>query len=623
MLNNISFYNFMHKQILVLIALFASTATSYIFLGIAYSSYIIEPLWYLFVLALSYWGYRLYREYSDAILTIQEKEIWLKKLRYFIFSYFSSWTIMFVVYVMRENIELHYLAIFTQLGVSVVATTILVSEKKLAIFILVFSMLPITIYLLLIGKLYAYIIAVLTLVLAWVLLYGSRNTYGYLQRNKFQAYHDYLTKLGNRRYFVELLKDAIKKQKNDNKYMFLLLIDLDHFKTINDTLGHDVGDKLLSEVAWRMSTLAKLNHSSISRLGGDEFCLLSGTYEDKEMCQERAQEFAQELLEVIKQTYIIDEQHLYISASVGVSIIDNPKITANTLIKEADIAMYEAKSKGRDGVILFNNELSIRVERKLEVERFLRFAIKKDEITLNYQPQVNREGKIIGCEALVRWHNEHLGNVGPDEFIPISEQTGFIIELGRYVLEESFKTLSEWDKKGINLDQFSVNISMRQMFCQTFIDDSLALCAKYLNPTLSAKLIFEMTETSAAEDVPKLINAMNKAKLCGIRFSMDDFGTGYSSLSYLRQIPIDELKIDKSFIGELDNPNKDTNMVKTILNIAKNLGLNVVAEGVETQMQEKFLIDEECDILQGYYFSKPLSKDKFEEFFLKNKISPL
>jgi EAL domain-containing protein (putative c-di-GMP-specific phosphodiesterase class I) len=161
------------------------------------------------------------------------------------------------------------------------------------------------------------------------------------------------------------------------------------------------------------------------------------------------------------------------------------------------------------------------------------------------------------------------------------------------------------------------------MFCNTFIDDMLLLCAKYLNDSLSSKLIFEITESSAAEDIPKLINTMNRAKACGIRFSMDDFGTGYSSLSYLRQIPIYELKIDKAFINELGNPKKDANMVKTILNIAKNLGLSVVAEGVETQMQEKFLIDEKCDILQGYYFSKPLSKDKFEEFYLKGKISSL
>src|SRR3990167_1651328 len=350
MLNNMSFYNFMHKQILVLIALFASTATSYVFFGIVYSSYIIEPLWYLLVLAVSYWGYSLHKSYSKNNYTIKDKEKWLSKLRYFIFLYFSTWTIMFIVYVSRDNIELHYLAIFTQLGVAVVATTILVTEKRLAIFILTSSMLPITIYLVIIGEFYAYVIAILTVVLAWVLLYGSRNTYNYLLRNQFQAYHDYLTKLGNRRYFVELLEDAIKIQKNDGKYMYLFLIDLDHFKTINDTLGHDIGDKLLIEVADRMKMLVKLNNNTVSRLGGDEFCILSAVYKDKNMCLEIAQEFAQELLHVIKRTYIIEEHHLYISASIGVSIIDNPKMTANTLIKEADIAMYEDKSKGRDGV---------------------------------------------------------------------------------------------------------------------------------------------------------------------------------------------------------------------------------------------------------------------------------
>jgi diguanylate cyclase (GGDEF)-like protein len=516
--------------------------------------------------------------------------------------------------VSRDNIELHYLAIFTQLGVAVVATTILVTEKRLAIFILTSSMLPITIYLVLIGEFYAYVIAILTVVLAWVLLYGSRNTYNYLLRNQFQAYHDYLTKLGNRRYFVELLEDAIKIQKNDGKYMYLFLIDLDHFKTINDTLGHDIGDKLLIEVADRMKMLVKLNNSTVSRLGGDEFCILSAVYKDKNMCLEIAKEFAQELLHVIKRTYIIEEHHLYISASIGVSIIDNPKMTANTLIKEADIAMYEAKSKGRDGVILFNDELSIRIERKLEIERLLHFALEKGEITLHYQPQMSLNSEVIGCEVLVRWNNEQLGNVGPDEFIPISEQTGFIVELGYYILEESFKTFSEWDKKGINLEQLSINISMRQIFHTTFIEDVSKLCAQYLNQRLSSKIVFEMTETSVAEDISKLIEIMNKIKQLGIRFSMDDFGTGYSSLSYLRQIPINELKIDKSFIIELDDIKKDTNMVKTILNIAKNLGLTVVAEGVETEMQKDFLIKENCTILQGYYFSKPLNREKFEEY---------
>lgn len=622
MLNNISFYNFMHRQILVLIALFASTATSYIFFGVMYDSYVVEPLWYLYVLLLSVWGYKLYREYSDVTFTIEEKEKWLAKLRYFIFFYFFSWTIMFVVYTLRSNIELHYLAIFTQLGVSVVATTILVSEKKLAIFILTSSMLPITLYLLLIGKFYSNVIAILTIVLAGVLFYGSRNTYKYLQKNQFEAYHDYLTKLGNRRYFVELIEDAIKTQKREQKSVYLLLIDLDYFKTINDTLGHDIGDKLLIEVGQRMSKLSKKYNTMVARLGGDEFCMLSSPYIDKEQCLQGAYEVAYELLRTIKQTYVIDGHHLYISASVGVSVIDNPHITAHTLIKEADIAMYEAKSKGRDGVILFSDELSIRIERKLEVERLLRFALQNKEITLHYQPQVNHLGEVIGCEVLVRWYNSQLGNVRPDEFIPIAEQTGFIVELGYFILEEAFRTLGEWEAKGIVLEQLSINISMRQMFHASFVKDIQHLCHKYLTDHLSKKIIFEMTETSAAEDIPRLIETMNQLRECGVRFSMDDFGTGYSSLSYLRQIPINELKIDKSFIMELDNPQKDKSLVKTILDIAKNLRLSVVAEGVETPMQREFLVEEECDLLQGYHFSKPLTKELFETYVLQ-KNAPL
>lgn len=621
MLKNISFYDFMHKQILVLIALFSTTAFSYVIFGMVYGSYFIEILWYMLVLGVSYWGYDLYKAYDDNEYTIKQKEEWLSKLRYFIFFYFSTWTIMFLVYITRDNLELHYLAIFTQLGVSVVATTILVSEKRLAILILISSMLPITIYLTFIAEFYSYVIAMLTLVLAWVLFYGSRNTYNYLIKNHAQAYKDYLTKLGNRRHFIDLLEDAIKIQKNSNKYMYLILIDLDHFKTINDALGHDIGDKLLIEVSERMQSLTNEHNANISRLGGDEFCILSAEFQTKDTCMSDAKVFSKKLLKRVKQTYIIDDHHLYISASLGVSIIDKPTLSAATLIKEADIAMYEAKSKGRDSVILFNDELSVRIERKLAIERLLHFAIENREITLMYQPQLNAQGKVIGCEVLARWSNEQLGFISPDEFIPISEDTGIIIELGYYILQEAFKTFRSWEEKGIELEQLSINISMRQIFHTTFIDDVQRLCEEYLSDTLRSKIIFEMTETSVAEDVSIIIEKMNKLKKCGIRFSMDDFGTGYSSLSYLRQIPIDELKIDKSFIFELNDSNESTNMVKTILNIAKNLNLKIVAEGVETQQQKEFLIKEECNILQGYHFSKPLTKNMFEEYFDSNANS--
>ncbi len=618
MIDNMNFYRFMHKQILIVIGLFISTGAGYLYMGWIYASLLPEILWFTLLLVISYWGYRLHRVYADNDLNMVEKEKWLHELRYFLFIYFSIWTIMFVMYISRSTIELHYMAVATQLGVTVVSATILVSQRKLATLTLVSLMIPLMIYFILLGEFYSYLLAFFTVVLSGVLLYASNNTFNYLVKSQYQAYHDYLTSLGNRRYFIELIEDVIKAKSNHEKYLYLLLIDLDHFKSINDTLGHDIGDDLLREVATRMSLLGKETKNNVARLGGDEFCVLSGSFETKQECMDNAMKFAEKLLETIKESYVIDEHHLYISASIGVSLINNLKMKANTFIKEADIAMYEAKSLGRDGIILFNDDLSMRVERNLEIEQFLHFALKNDEITLKYQPQFNTQEEVIGCEVLVRWHNEKLGNVGPNEFIPISEQTGLILELGYFILEESFKTMQEWDRNGIIIDQMSINISMRQLIHHNFIHDVQKLCKAYLNPELCKKIVFEMTETSVAEDIQALVKNINILKDDGIRFSIDDFGTGYSSLSYLRQIPIDELKIDRSFIMELDNSEDGRIMVNTIINIAKNLKLMIVAEGVETEFQKGFLINNGCDILQGYYYAKALDKAEFVS--LRQKI---
>lgn len=611
----------MYKQIPVLIALFASTGAGYIYIGYLYSSLLPELLWYLVVLGVSFWGYKLYKRYRDNNLNIDDKEKWLNQLRYFLFTYFSLWTVIFILYTTRENVELHYIALATQLGSSVVSSAILVSQKKLVRITLISLMLPVMIYFILVDEFYSYLLAIFTFVLGGVLLYAANNTYNYLVKSQFQAYNDHLTKLGNRRYFIENLEDSIKVQKQNKNFIYLLLIDLDHFKTINDTLGHDIGDELLIEVAHRMRELSQKYRCEVSRLGGDEFCILSDFYTTKDECFNVALEFSNELLEKIKKSYKIDEHHLYISASVGVSIIDNPDMRATTFIKEADIAMYEAKAKGRDGVILFTDELAKTIEYKLDIERLLHFALKENEISLRYQPQINVNSEKLSCEVLARWNNRDLGFIPPDVFIPISEQTGIIIELGYYILEESFKTLKEWDEKGIELAQMAVNISMRQLFHNTFIDDVQKLCAKYLNEKLTAKIIFEITETSTAEDINLLIKTMEKLKKLGIHFSIDDFGTGYSSLSYLRQLPLDELKIDKSFINEIVTTKDGKKMVKTILDIAKNLNLSVVAEGVEKADQENYLISQNCDVLQGYYFSQPILKDEFESYILERETS--
>jgi diguanylate cyclase (GGDEF)-like protein len=621
MLDNMNFYHFMHKQILIVIALFAGTGLGYIYIGWLYSSFLPELLWFSVVLALSFWGYKLHRVFLENDLNMQQKEKWLGQLKYFLFSYFSIWTVMFLIYTSRSEIELHYVSIATQLGCAVVSTTILVSQRKLAIVTLATLMLPLTIYFILVGEFYSYLLAFFTVVLSGVLLYAAHNTFNYLIKSQYQAYHDSLTSLGNRRYFIELLNNAMKSQKQDNKHIYLLLIDLDHFKTINDTLGHDIGDVLLREVAKRMLSFSKEHQNDVSRLGGDEFCILSSSYDTKDECLEHASHFSEKLLGIIRESYHIEEHHLYISASIGVSIISDPKMEANTFIKEADIAMYEAKLQGRNGIIYFNNKLAKRVEWKLEIERLLHFSLENNEISLTYQPQYSPENEIIGCEVLARWSNEKLGEVGPEEFIPISEKTGFIIELGYDILKEAFQTLKKWEEKGISLQQMAINISMRQLFHHGFLHDVKKLCDTYLTKEQRSKIIFEITESSVAEDIKQLIINMRILQNYGIRFSMDDFGTGYSSLSYLRQLPIDEIKIDKSFISELNDLEEkdDRCFIETIFAIAKNLRLNIVAEGIENEKQRKFLVGQKCDVLQGYYFSGPIKDDEFEKLFLDAK----
>ena len=613
-MNNLNFYDFMNKQLPVLLLLFASTGVGYIYIGYLYSSLLYELLWYMVNLLVSYWGYALYRDYADNSLTIKEKDIWLSRVRYFLFTYFSLWTIVFIIYTSKEHIELHYIALVTQFGAAVVASAILVSQRKLAIATVISLMIPIMIYFVLVNEFYSYLLAIFTFVLTGVLLYSSNNTYNYLVKSNSQAYNDYLTKLGNRRCFIEKLEDSIKAQKRNNQFTYLLLIDLDHFKTINDTLGHDIGDKLLIEVASRMKSIAMGNSAIVARLGGDEFCLLSSFYTTKEECFKDAKEISESLLESVKSSYNINENNLYISASIGISIIDKPSMKASIFIKEADIAMYEAKEKGRDGLILFTDELSQKIEYKLDVERLLHFALEKDEISLTYQPQINIKTNTISCEVLARWRNEKLGQVRPDFFISTSEQTGFIIELGYFILEESFKTLLEWDKKGVKLEQMSINISMKQIFHNSFIDDVEYLCKKYLNKSLQSKLMFEITETSVAEDIQLLHKSIESLKSLGIKISIDDFGTGYSSLSYISELDLDELKIDKAFIDKLETTDNGVKMVKSILDIAKNLNLDVVAEGVEEESQKDFLVKNGCDILQGYYYSKPLLKADFVKY---------
>lgn len=608
------FYGFLRKQILLIIGLSFIPGLAYI--GLGWMKGVVIPALILsgLVILVSLWGWKLYRDFEFEEIGKEELKIWYRKLTFFFYIIFGLWTLAFLIYSEEVESKLHYIAIFTQIGISVVASILLFSDRKLFLPVLLILILPLTVYSLLIGELYGDVLSIFSVIFLGVLIYASDNSYNLIQKAYYQAQHDALTGLYNSRYFINYMDYRIKRIQSSKKCAYLLLIDLDHFKTINDSLGHELGDKVLKEVAKRIRDYCEDTHT-IARLGGDEFAIISDKSYGDGNCQESAYTFSEELLRILKETYVIDRHHLYISASIGVNSIGNSLTEARQFIREADIAMYHAKAQGRDGIILFNDELAKQVEYLLNIERKLYFALEQNEIELRYQPQFNRMQKIIGCEVLVRWNSPELGLVSPFEFVSISEKTGLIIELGNYIIEEAFKTLQEWEMKGLDLKQFSVNISVRQFFHSSFLDEVKRLSEKYLNEDTRKKIIFEVTETILIEDIYRISLIINKLKRLDFSFSMDDFGTGYSSLSSLREMPIEELKIDRSFVCHLGERKSDELMITTILSMAKIYNLKTVAEGIETEEQFKFLLENGCDFFQGYYFSKPLSKDEFELFY--------
>jgi len=612
-------YITLHKQIRVMIALSIIPGLGYVFLGWLNDIVDRALIWYVIVIVISVGGEYLHRAFNYDVMSGSELFSWRRKLSIFYSLIFGSWALIFVLYANETSSNMHYIAIFTELGASVVATTLLFADRKILRPILLVLMLPLSVYFSLIGEFYAYVLTLFSLIFTGVLFYSAHSSAQLLEKTQYQASHDQLTNLYNRHSFIDALQIRINDLERKAYFSFLLLIDLDHFKTVNDSLGHDVGDALLEEVALRLSKLSG-EKNIIARLGGDEFVFLGRDFQSHEDALARAMEVSDELLKSLKSTYVIAGHKLYLSASVGVSLLSPERLNANVFMKEADIAMYEVKNRGRDGVIVFNDELSKRVQSHLEIEKNLHFALEREEVYLQYQPQFNLAKGLIGCEVLVRWKSKELGFVPPDIFIPIAEQTGDIIPLGEFILEEAFKTLVSWKDKGITVEQFSINISMRQLFYVSFSEDIKALCQKHLDESLQKKLIFEITETLLAEDMTKVVAVMRGIKdSLGIRFSMDDFGTGYSSLSYLQQMPIDELKIDRSFISELSEDKNDQKMVRIIMAMAHTFDLKVVAEGVETQEHYQFLEKHQCDIVQGYLFSKPLDKKDFESFYSECK----
>ena len=418
-----------------------------------------------------------------------------------------------------------------------------------------------------------------------------------------QAHRDFLTGLNNRLY---LNQQEAKWVANAKSGFYVFFIDLDNFKNINDSYGHTIGDAILKQVAARLEFCFD-QAELLCRQGGDEFIILYRCDDENQIRQ-----IAQQALQTIGQPYSIEHYQFSIGASIGISLFPRDGQNFSELFSAADAAMYQAKEM-RNNYFIFTEQLRKQAILKAKIEQALHTALQNNEISMAYQPQMNRLGQPYGVEALVRWHNPQLGAIAPLQFIPVAEDNGLIIELGHFIIDQSLKDLTMKMAQNEKYDlQLSINISVRQLQEQGFFNFLEEALRRYKFPC--SKLTLEITESIFTNDFELILPILNQIRSFGIKLSLDDFGTGYSSLSMLKNLPIDELKIDKSFIDFIAQDVKDKQLVGSILEIADHLGMKVVAEGVEDEQQSMILKAYHCDFQQGYYFSKPLQADDLQAF---------
>jgi diguanylate cyclase (GGDEF)-like protein/PAS domain S-box-containing protein len=428
---------------------------------------------------------------------------------------------------------------------------------------------------------------------------------------KMHAYYDTLTLLPNRFLALDRLSQMLSEAERTNEKTAVLFLDLDDFKKVNDSLGHEVGDKLLVESAMRLSKIVR-KEDTIGRLGGDEFILLLRGLTD----EKNALSIVEHLLECFRNPFNIDGRELILTLSIGIAMFPENGKDTSELLRNADTAMYKAKSRGRNTYSFFTKEMNVNMLRRLEIEEQMLGALERGEFEVYYQPQIDvLNKKIIGAEALLRWENPALGNVTPTEFIPIAEHTGLIVPIGQFVLKQALYFLSTWQKNEKIPLRIAVNLSPRQ-FRDTELLSFIETSLTQANITAD-RLELEITEGVLMIGQTYIDDALIKLNKLGVKLSMDDFGTGYSSLSYLRQYAFDILKIDKSFITDIPSNKSDCDLVKATIAMAHSLGLKVVAEGVETKEQSDLLNQLACDYLQGYYFSKPITAQQLLNFVVK------
>lgn len=438
-------------------------------------------------------------------------------------------------------------------------------------------------------------------------LYHQKNALDY------QAHHDSLTGLPNRVLFHDRLEQGIEKSKRKNKILALFFIDLDHFKEINDSLGHDVGDKMLKIVTDRLKKRVR-DEDTIARLGGDEFTIIVENLAKGE----DASFLAQKIIDVLSLPIDIDDNQLYISSSIGISLYPNDGLTAQNLLKYADAAMYKAKDEGRNNFQFYSSQMTELMFEKVVMTASLRVALKNQDFIIYYQPQVDAmKNKITGMEALVRWQHQTMGIVSPAKFIPLLESTGLIVELDRFVLKSVMTQIVSWRAKGIDPGVVAMNLSVRQLQQKDFLSTLKSLIKE--TGCKAEWIALEVTESQIMTNPEEAIKILNKISDEGIELAVDDFGTGYSSLAYLKKLPIDKLKIDQVFVMDLPYDEEDSAITKAVIALAKSLNLSVIAEGVEKKEQKDFLIQNGCENIQGYLYSKPIPANEIEKLLEQNK----
>lgn len=430
------------------------------------------------------------------------------------------------------------------------------------------------------------------------------------QRLQYLATHDSLTGLPNRAFLVERLTHSLSLAHRNQHHVAVMFLDLDRFKHVNDTIGHEAGDEVLRTVATRLSDCIR-DTDTLARLGGDEFVILAEGFDDPGYLTR----LAERILRAIAEPFRLQGYEYYLGVSIGISVHPDDGDDGNTLLRCADSAMYSAKESGRNHYQFYTQEMNARSQRRYHLEKNLRHALANHEFVLHYQPKIElQSGRIVGAEALLRWNNPDTGLIGPEEFVPLAEETGLIVPIGRWALEQACLQAAEWRTKLMPDMRIAVNLSPRQFHDEYLLNIITDILGRSGLPAQALEL--EITESLLMSDTEKVMPLFDALSQLGVTFSLDDFGTGYSSLSYLQRFPIKNIKIDRSFIKDIPGKRDSVALTQTIIAMAHSLSMKVTAEGVEQECQMEFLREAGCHEMQGFYFSKPVPAEEFEAQFL-------